>query len=126
MSFVAEAAKQFKDDAYGLAPGIKSGFASNEFTKNDPGGFSSLVQGGLPAFTKQQRALGLDPLNYYKPPDPPPPPPAAPPSPYDFAAVGAQQNGDQLRRRQGRGTTILTGRAGAAAPVTATNVLLGR
>lgn len=56
---------------------------------------------------------------------PAPAAPAPPPPIIDDTALKAQQDMDALRRRQGRASTILSGKQGGMAPQTATQQLLG-
>ena len=58
---------------------------------------------------------------------PPMPAPMAPPPPPTLADADlkAQQDGDALRKRQGRAATILSGQQGASAPNVGTKALLG-
>lgn len=62
---------------------------------------------------------------------PPPPPPAVPPAPppvVEDTQLRAEQQADQLRKRQGRAATILAGGmqgTGTGAPAVGTKTLLG-
>lgn len=61
---------------------------------------------------------------------PPPPPIVTPPPPVvEDTQVRAEQQADQLRRRKGRASTILSGSqggdSGTGAPTTGTKLLLG-
>lgn len=58
-------------------------------------------------------------------PAPPPPPPPPPPVPTVDDARLAAETRDQMLKRRGRRTTILTGPEGAATPTTGKTTLLG-